>query len=145
MKLEADGILGQGMTFSAEERERAIGTVHNIIHFHQSVSSSQIQQFSDHSSQILQSSVDVMKLTECLAKFRSALPELKLPAPERAEAEVKISTLEFQAESSKPEMGVVRESLKSLRTIVEGATGSLVASGIAAEIARLLGSGTVAF
>ncbi|WP_310570958.1 hypothetical protein [Gemmatimonas sp.] len=145
MKLEADGILGEGMTFSAAERERAISTINNTTHFHASVSNSQIQQFTETSSQSQTVSIDLNLLAELLKKVRTSIATLDLPPEDLAEAEVELKTLELQAASPKPKFGVVRESLKSLRTIVEGATGSLVASGMAAEIAKLLGTGAAAF
>lgn len=143
MQLEADGILGEGMTFSAAERERATSTINNITHFHASVSNSQIQQFTEHSSQTLSSNVDLNALAELLTTIRTFLPSLELAPVELAEAEVELRTLELQAASPKPKFGVVRESLKSLRTIVEGGAGSLLASGIAAEITKL-GAGAIA-
>lgn len=49
-----------------------------------------------------------------------------------------LEILKIESESSSPEQGKVHGALKSIRTVFEGATGSLIASGIVATIAKLL-------
>jgi len=139
LRLEKDGILGEGMTFSSEERKRAAEHVYNVTHFHGDVSGSQIQQFSSSSTQNLTTGVDVEALALFVERVRGALPELKLEAEQRDEIEAELATLAAQAKSPKPKSAVVRESLRSLRNVLEGTTGSLIASGIVAEAAKLLG------
>jgi hypothetical protein len=139
LRLEKDGIFGESMTFSSEEMKRAAEQVYNVTHFHGDVSGSQIQQFSSSSSQNLTTGVDVEALASFVERVRAVLPELRLEPEQRVEIEAELTTLAIQAKSPKPKAAVVRESLRSLRNVLEGTTGSIIASGILAEAAKLLG------
>ena len=50
-----------------------------------------------------------------------------------------IATIETQLSSPRPKVEIIKESLRSIRNIAEGAVGSLAASGIVAGVAKLLG------
>jgi hypothetical protein len=50
-----------------------------------------------------------------------------------------VATLEAQASAPKPNATIVREALKTVRNVLEGTGGSLVATGVLHEIVKLLG------
>jgi hypothetical protein len=139
LQLERDGILGEGLSFSADERRIAAGHVYNITHFHGSVSGSQIQQFSNESHQTQSSGPDREALSSFVAQVREAAPTLGLSSDKRQELESDLDTIDSQLKSPNPKKTVVRESLHSVRNIVEEAAGSLVASGILSQLPRMLG------
>jgi hypothetical protein len=137
LRLEKDGILGSGMSFSKEERQKASEAVYNVTHFHGDVSNSQIQQFSPHSSQT--QSLDLPALNRFVEEMRSALPQLGLGKESLGEASAELDTLAAQAKSPKPKPAVIRESLKTLRVVLEEAAGSLIAAGLLSQLPRILG------
>ena len=67
LKLEEDGIRGDGMAFSKEEKETATGVSYNINNFYGDVAHSQVQQGSNHSTQSQDNTgVDIDSLILCL-------------------------------------------------------------------------------
>jgi len=100
---------------------------------------SQIQQGTSQSSQTFTlQATDLKSIQDFIARLKLQLPNLNLPNDVRQEATADVSTIEAQLTSTKPKSGIVRESLSSLRTILEGAAGDIVASGLASQIPALL-------
>src|SRR5437660_65209 len=48
------------------------------------------------------------------------------------------ANIEAQIDSSRPKHGILTESLRSLRTVLEGAAGSLVASGLLPQLSQVI-------
>jgi hypothetical protein len=133
LKLEENGIKGENLSFSEDDRKAASIIVFNI----GSMSNSQIQAATTHSHQTLTNITnDTKNILELVLKTRASLPELKLDKVISDELRSELNTLEAQAKSPKPKTGVVIETLKSVRTILEGATGSMVAEGLIKIIQR---------
>jgi hypothetical protein len=112
----------------------------NIMHVHTMVNS-QVQQGSHGSTQnvsITQS--QVADLRSFVNELKQRLPELHLSAHARSVAEADIGTIEAQLASPTPKRGILKESLASVRTIMEGAAGSLVASDLIPKLLPLLTS-----
>lgn len=139
LQLERDGILGEGLSFSVDERRIAAGHVYNITHFHGSVSGSQIQQFSTDSTQSQSSGPDLAALARFVGQLRESAPELALSPEKQEELQADLATIDTQLRSPNPKGPVIRESLRSIRNTVEGATGSLIASGILSQLSRFAG------
>lgn len=139
LRLEKDGIVGTGVSFSQTEKQKAANAVYNVTHFHGDVSGSQIQQFSESSSQMQSHSVDLAALTRFIDELRKGLPQLDLRAEIRNEASAELDTLVAQAKSPKPKAAIVRESLKTLRNVLEGASGSLISSALLSLLPKILG------
>lgn len=110
----------------------------NIIHVGSMVNS-QILQGSHGSTQnqhIDQSSRNDIRAF--VDEFRRRMPELQLSPEIQSEATADLTTIDAQLESPKPKPGILRESLQSLRTILEGAAGNAVASEIFPKLAPIL-------
>jgi hypothetical protein len=138
LKLESDGIIGQGMTFSKEEKEKAQSITYNIKNYIHGIEHSQIQVESVASMQTLTvSQFDISKLKEVIEALKNSLKELGLEDDTKGELVAEIKTLESHAASPKPKTSIIRESLLSVRSIIEGATGSLIASGLLSQIGHL--------
>lgn len=141
LKLEADGIIGEGMSFSNEEKEKAQSITYNIKNYIQGADRSQIQIESVASNQSLAvGQFDIPKLKELIRAIRTSVGEIGLEDNAKAELTAEIQTLESQAASPKPKTSIIRESLLSAKSILEGAAGSLVAGGLLYQIGKLFGS-----
>ncbi len=122
--LEKKGILGEEMVFNEKERQNAKTiTVNNIIN---QVDNSNIQLGMTNSATFSGSeNIDAIKtLVEEIKKF---LPEIPYEA-ERNAIKGQIDTIEQQLSNSSPKINVVHEILRSVRNIIEGMGGSILAS-----------------
>jgi hypothetical protein len=142
LQLEEDGILGEGMSFSRNDEEKAAKSTEQIIH--QNIYNSggghiQVQQNTQHSSQSMQvsSTIDKNELNDFIAEAKKLLNEITDPE-QRDELDSEIATLEAQARSPKPKTAMISEALKSIRTISESVVGSIIASGITEKTLLLL-------
>ncbi len=110
----------------------------NIIHVEQMIGS-QIQQGTNRSSQVLNySSNDIEAITKFINDLKGQLPELKLDAETQTEVEADVETIEAQIKSPRPKHIIIREALLSLRRILEGAAGSVIATLLVQQIVALL-------
>jgi len=138
LKLEEDGILGEGLSFSPKEKEAASKSPQNITNFYGTVVSPQIQQGEMHGIQIsVNLSTQLEEIGEFIKKLKEALPTLKLTKDQQDEAEAELQTVEAQVKSPKPKSFIIREGLKSLRTILEG-TGGAVAGKLLGELIKII-------
>ena len=136
LQLEEQGITGEGFPFSKEEQTAASAVVFNI----GSMSHSQVQGGTSRSTQVSQvSEIDVDAVRSVVKELDSSVSKLNLGGMEREELNQEIATLEAQLGSPKPKAAILRESLLSIRNILEGATGSALASGILTRLGTLLG------
>jgi hypothetical protein len=79
--------------------------------------------------------VAVANLVEQIKPHVNSLPE-----PQRTKIVAPLKLLEDEIRSSSPEPSKMQGALRSILTIVEGATGNLIATGIGSMITRLLGA-----
>ena len=111
----------------------------NIIHIGQ-MYQSQIQQGTADSTQTgTFAPLDLAAVAEFIRGLKSELSQLGLAGDDEAVAQSDLATIESQLSSPRPKVDIIKESLRSIRNIAEGAVGSLAASGIIAGIAKLLG------
>jgi len=140
LKLEEDGILGEGLSFTASEREKASKIAYSVNNFYGPVSNLQIQQGTAYSTQI--SSVqkfDINALREFVEEIKRKWNELVLAQEVKQELQAEIQTLEVQLASPKPKRSIIRKSLMSIRRILESAGGGLAAQLIMQKLIALLG------
>ncbi|MBU1619060.1 MAG: hypothetical protein KJ556_10395 [Gammaproteobacteria bacterium] len=102
----------------------------NTIEVKGDVTGSNFMQDSNHSSQSLVNSkeLDLNDLLSIVTIFKEQLNKLEVSNDLRKEVEAEIGTLEVQIQSPKPKMVIIGESIKTIRNICEGATGSILAS-----------------
>lgn len=134
LKLEENGISGENLSFSDEDRKTASHMVFNI----GSMSNSQIQAETSGSQQVVANlSLDPKAILDFASTTRTSVPDLQLEKTETEELNSELDTLEAQAKSPKPKTHILRESLKSVRTILEGAAGKIAAEGLLAAINKI--------
>jgi bifunctional N-acetylglucosamine-1-phosphate-uridyltransferase/glucosamine-1-phosphate-acetyltransferase GlmU-like protein len=136
LRLEKDGILGEGMALTKEEKHLASSITYNVHVEH--MSNSQFQQGTQHSTQILEASRDLEKVNELLQLLKGSLDKMRLDSQKRSELEAEIGTIETQLASPKPKGTIIREAGRSIRNILEGAAGSSLATAIGNQLPLLL-------
>jgi len=103
----------------------------NLIHIEGDVSSSAIQSGSPRAHQeISAGNLDLNPIREFLRQFDASADKLDLPADEAAELAAEIDTLRAQVGSPKPKRHIIKESLNSVRAILEITSGSAAAIGL---------------
>jgi hypothetical protein len=139
LTLEKQGVLGEGMTFTPDERARAQASAIHIDTLIHGVSGSQIQVNSPGARQ--QQGLSHEQLAE-LGRL-VALVEGSLhgaaESEEVRELRAEVATLRAQSESPKPKSSVIRASLSSLRAVLEGAAGELLASHLPQAVGLIQG------
>lgn len=137
LRLEKMGILGEDMTFSKEEKEKVheSSTIFNIENFagtigdvkdNANITINQINQANEK---------EIKDFLDQLEKFKS---ELSLTDVKNFELEDNVEKIKSELEGGSPKVDVVHQGLLSIRRIVEGASGNLVAQGIISSIGKLL-------
>jgi len=138
LELEAAGVKGDGMSFSAEEKKRAHSVTYNIAtNIYGNVERSQVGVTGNGNVQHdAGPHPDMDDLRKIVADLRDNLEEFKLQRAERSELEADIQTLSAQAASPRPKISIIKESLASVRNILEGIVGNLAAAAILRQIGR---------
>jgi hypothetical protein len=85
------------------------------------------------------SDVSGEQLTGLINQIRASMAAL--PQEQQAAIAEPIAVLEIEAASSVPSQSKIRTALQTIKTVAEGATGNLIASGIGVLIAKMLGIG----
>ncbi len=111
--------------------------IHNITnYFHGANSRVSINSTDNSTNTSISAHISKMKLVGFLEEVKPHIPSL--PEPQRSEIAAPIELLETEVRSGSPDQSKIHSALNSLRTVVEGAAGSLVASGIGALVGNML-------
>lgn len=138
MKLEEDRILGEGLSFTSEEKEVATRTEYNITNFYGPFKNSQFQQQTKNSIQVKSSvSLDLESIIEFINEVRKSAKQIDLKVEDEQELESDVITIEAQTKSPKPKNAIIKGCLKSIRTILEGAGGG-VAATLLSKLAEII-------
>ncbi|MUL00885.1 hypothetical protein GNP89_01485 [Aliivibrio fischeri] len=140
LELEQKGVKGEGMTFSNNEKQAAENVTYKITNNIGSMQNSQLQQVSDNSQQSMDFEVNNTHIAEFVEILKSSISQLNLNESDTDELNAEVATLEHQLASPKPKRVILSESLKSVRNIVEGVTGSIIATGLLAQLGVLIGN-----
>lgn len=109
----------------------------NIIQIHH-MEGSQIQQGATSSVQTGTFNIGKTEdINAFLDSLKSQLNELPIGEEDKEEVTSDIETIESQLRSSRPKDGIVKECLKSIRNVLEGATGSILASGLLSQMGNI--------
>lgn len=138
LKLEKEGILGEGITFSIEEKEKAQKSkfyINNIETLY-----GNIGDVSGHASVTInnfttQKKEELISLVEQIKKYNN---QLNFKDHEKRTIENNLGIIDEQIKIEVPAIGIVRKSLSSIRTIMEGAGGNVIAQGIIVLIKSFL-------
>jgi AbiTii-like protein len=137
LKLEKLGVVGEGMTFSAAEKAQASSVqIDTLI---QGITGSQIQVNSPGARQQGMTAKQLADLRSLVELVDGALRGASTDNDDVRELRAEIATLRAQAESPKPKRSVLTASLSSVRTILEGAAGELLAAHVPQAVALITG------
>ncbi len=139
IKLKEEGVLGEDLAFSAAERATAATATQNVTNFYAPVTGVTVQQAGNDSIQVSATAPDLKSLTTFLTSLREALPTLALSKDDQAELSAEVETLDVQAKSPRPKASIIKESLRSVRSILEGAAGAAAGQLLLAQVTKLLG------
>ena len=102
-----------------------------------SVTGSIIQQAPSHSPATL--NYQAADLASIVEQIKAELSKLPLSPTAKSELDVEVQTVELQLSAARPKHVVIHECLRSARAILEGITGSLVATEIVHKITQIIG------
>ncbi len=109
----------------------------NIIKIYGNVSGSTIQQAGANSTQT--ATISTNDLRSFVEELKSKIDHLHLGESQKAEINADIQTVEAQLVKTTPSQSIIKETLLSVKTILEGIAGNVIASGLLAQLPRLLG------
>jgi len=140
LDLEQKGVLGEGLTFSRQDITRAATVTNNYYGNHiGSMNQSMLQQNSS-GSQSLTVNADVGALIDLLTEIGSRLNDISLDSKCSQTLAADVRTALAQASSPEPKKTILQETLKSVRTTLEGAAGNVLASDFTQRLVALLPS-----
>lgn len=140
LRLEEQGITGEGMSFSAEEQRQAGSVTFHVGHLGNLIGSmqdSQIQQETTGSSQSFTKTLDLEAVARVIGELRERLGEARLEPDDARQVESNLASVEAQLAAPRPNVGIIRESLRSTRAILESVAGSALFQGIITALAAL--------
>ncbi|MGR3302689.1 MAG: AbiTii domain-containing protein [Candidatus Scalindua sp.] len=137
LKLEDDGVLGEDFSFTSKEKKAAARSAQNITnYFYAPVRNAQMQQGGSQNVQVgSANNLDLSAIEDLLVKMNAQLDEMGLSSKARQELESEIETIRAQEKSPKPKTSIIRESLRSIRTVLENA-GCAIAEQLLIELAK---------
>ncbi|MGO9340780.1 MAG: hypothetical protein ACLPH3_03670 [Terracidiphilus sp.] len=135
---DAHGIDRRVIITALRERDRSLHppAAHPAIHI-ANVTGSIIQQSPSHSPATLH--YQAADVSSILALVKAELNTFSLTPEDRSELGVHVQTAESQLSTRRPSQVVVHECLRSARAILEGITGSLIATEIVQKITQIIG------
>ncbi len=140
LKLEQSGIVGEGMSFSKADREKAhepstVYTIGRIENF-----TGTMGPMSDQSAVSARTTInpDIAAIRRLISDIRKYEADLGLGSAGASELDTTVSELEVETAKDRPQEARMRSLLSSLRSILEGTTDSLIAQGILVEIGKHL-------
>ncbi len=128
LKLEQDGILGEGMTFSSEEKEKAAQQNYTTIIY--GMNNSQIQQGAN-STQHLTTGINVSEVKELLMVVSTLMNSVDLGTSGQSEVQNELQTIQNELEEELPKPGIIKSSLFAIGRIVGGAGESIISDQLA--------------
>jgi hypothetical protein len=131
LKLEEDGVLGEGMTFTPQESQSAKSTPQAVNNFYGPVHNPQIQQFNETAVQVHSQPPDIEALSKFVDSLDKSIQELMLSAEQEFELRAEVETIKSQLASPKPKTTILSECGISIRSILEKAGGTAVGSLLA--------------
>jgi truncated hemoglobin YjbI len=127
LKLEEEGILGEGLFFNMSEKAAAASAPQNINNFYGPVQNPQIQQ-GNNSAHQTSSSIDSEILSALMQKLSDSLRDLNLNQDDQSEIIADVETVRTQLASPRPKNAIIGSCISSIRSILEKAGGSAAES-----------------
>jgi len=138
LSLEEEGILGEELSFSESEKQRAESISYHVNNFFAPVSQSQFSQDAHNPVQVVNSSsIDIRAIEGMLSDIKGILNSITLASDQRLELDSEIATVESQLKSPKPKPLILEHSFQSIYNILEHAGGHVI-SAILFELGKVI-------
>ncbi len=135
LDLEAKGVLGEGMTFTQQEKQ----TVQQQHYHFGDVNGSQIQIDSNGSNQSqTHANGDMAVLSALIELLSKAIQQGGVESEIREELQAELATLQAQASSPKPKWPIIKATARSIKAVLENAAGSVLAAKALPYLTALL-------
>jgi hypothetical protein len=140
LALQADGILGEGISFRREEKATVTGkgdtyNIGSIGNFAGNLGGSVGGNVTGTANQNIGQELE--KVADLMRQLRRHVGDAGLGAKDQAKVSRKVEAIEEELRGASPKPGVVMGMLKSIKATMEGAGGSLVASGVISAISKI--------
>lgn len=137
LRLEEDGIMGEGMTFSEKEKQTATKEGYTINNFYGSNSNYQIQQDNQSALQTMNNQstgLNINEITTLLSQIQNSIGQAGLDDDSKTEVQEQLNQIEQQLEANTPDKGIVKNLFESVKgKLIESGSG-FVATGITTAI-----------
>lgn len=139
LKLEEDGIMGEGMSFSDKEKELAEKASYTINYFNGNLTNTQIQQHTQNSSQSIQNAtIDFEKIKDVIKLIKDNIDKIELENEDLKEVNTRLKDIEKEISSPSPQNGIIKSGLHIIGQVMEKVSVSLIASGIVYQIQQCM-------
>ena len=140
LQLQADGIVGEGMSFRAEEKAMASGKgntyrIGSIGSFAGNMGGQVNGNVTGTAAQNVGQELE--KVAALVNQLRHYQGQMGLAPRQQAEVSRHADAIEEELRGSKPKPGVIAGLLKSIKSMAEGAAGNLVATGVVSAISNI--------
>jgi len=135
LKIEEDGIKGEDMSFTEEEKNIAERQQYTVNNFYGDITGSQIQQNSSQSTQTIKNeNINDALLKEIISLLTTNKSDLcdKTINPEVFNEE--IENLQNESAKERPSKVILNQSLQTIRSLLEGIAGNIIAAGLLYKI-----------
>lgn len=82
--------------------------------------------------------LDIQLVLSLIHELKSALPQLNLRPEDKEEFEAEVKVAEAQLISPRPKIKMIQESLKTLRSLLEGVAGNVLAAGLLQQFPQIM-------
>ena len=139
LKLEEDGIMGEGMSFSDKEKELAEKANYTINYFNGNLTNTQIQQNTQNSSQSIQNEkIDLDKINKLVELIKGNLDNIEFEHDDLQKINNELETIEKEINSTAPEKGIIKTGLQIIGQVMEKVSVSIIASGVLFQIQQYM-------
>ncbi|WP_157661066.1 hypothetical protein [Burkholderia ubonensis] len=136
LQLEQAGVLGENMSFTLTEKREAQSVTQQFFIQNAGVIGNVSDNATVTNHQQVTGELSISGVRDLVEQVRTALPAL--PPETVGQVSPLLTEIDTEANKPQPNHGKLKAALASVRTICEGASGSLVASAIATGVQSLL-------
>ncbi|MCU1806385.1 hypothetical protein NVV31_13440 [Cytobacillus firmus] len=137
IQLEEDGIMGEGFSFTDKEKQAATDQNYTVNNFYGNATGVQIQQHTQNSSQTMISGLDFDKISSFISTLQDNITGIGLPEDSQKVIKSEIDNISTELVSAEPKSNLIKQSLSTIRNVLEGVSGSLIASGLLHELSKI--------
>ncbi len=140
LKLQTDGIMGEGLSFRPEERATVSGkrdtyNIGSIGSFAGNLGGQVGGNVTGTATQNVGEELE--KLAALVGQLRQYKGQMGLGVRQQAEVSRQVDAIDEELRGNKPKPGVIGGLLKSIKSTMEGAAGNLIASGVVSAISNV--------